>query len=117
MRNNWGKSSGASEINYGKKHSGAGNKNLKESPQVNFKPQQKPLVSLKTKSQAPPTIAINTEAIKNLRPEMMVEHEKFGVGKVLKVEGDFPDLKATIHFGNAGQKMLLLKFARLKVLG
>ena len=32
------------------------------------------------------------EAIKNLQAEMMVEHDKFGQGKVLKVEGDFPDL-------------------------
>ncbi|MFN6039064.1 MAG: hypothetical protein ACK452_11405 [Bacteroidota bacterium] len=47
---------------------------------------------------------------------MQVEHEKFGLGTVLKIEGTFPDLKATIHFNAAGQKMLLLKFAKLKVI-
>jgi DNA helicase-2/ATP-dependent DNA helicase PcrA len=45
-----------------------------------------------------------------------VLHEKFGKGKVLNVEGNAPDLKATIFFPSAGQKQLLLKFAKLKVL-
>ncbi len=46
---------------------------------------------------------------------MMVEHQRFGVGKVLKVEGIVPNRKATVFFHNAGQKQLLLKFARLKI--
>jgi DNA helicase-2/ATP-dependent DNA helicase PcrA len=45
-----------------------------------------------------------------------VQHEKFGKGKVLTIEGNAPDLKATIFFPTAGQKQLLLKFAKLKVL-
>ena len=45
-----------------------------------------------------------------------VMHEKFGKGKVLKIEGESPDLKATIFFPSAGQKQLLLKFAKLQVL-
>jgi DNA helicase II / ATP-dependent DNA helicase PcrA len=48
---------------------------------------------------------------------MMVEHQRFGVGKVLKVEGVEPNKKATVFFHNAGQKQLLLKFARLKIKG
>jgi len=44
-----------------------------------------------------------------------VQHEKFGKGKVLKVEGTAPDIKATIFFPSAGQKQLLLKFAKLRV--
>lgn len=44
-----------------------------------------------------------------------VIHEKFGKGKVIQVEGDAPDQKATIFFPSAGQKQLLLKFAKLKV--
>jgi DNA helicase-2/ATP-dependent DNA helicase PcrA len=43
-------------------------------------------------------------------------HEKFGKGKVLQLEGEHPDAKATIFFPAAGQKQLLLKFAKLKVL-
>ncbi|MGB0423283.1 MAG: ATP-dependent helicase, partial [Flavobacteriales bacterium] len=45
-----------------------------------------------------------------------VEHARFGKGKVLKIEGDSPNSKATVFFPSAGQKQLLLKFAKLKVL-
>lgn len=45
-----------------------------------------------------------------------VEHARFGKGKVLKLEGNAPDLKAIVFFPKAGQKQLLLKFAKLKVL-
>jgi DNA helicase-2/ATP-dependent DNA helicase PcrA len=45
-----------------------------------------------------------------------VEHEKFGKGKVLNVEGQTPNEKATVFFPSVGQKQLLLKFAKLKVL-
>ncbi|MDZ4750891.1 MAG: 3'-5' exonuclease [Flavobacteriales bacterium] len=44
-----------------------------------------------------------------------VFHEKFGKGKVLKIEGKSPDLKATVFFPTAGQKQLLLKFAKLQL--
>jgi DNA helicase II / ATP-dependent DNA helicase PcrA len=44
-----------------------------------------------------------------------IEHEKFGKGKVLNVEGAIPNIKATIFFPSAGQKQLLLKFAKLKI--
>ena len=44
-----------------------------------------------------------------------VEHEKFGKGKVLQLEGDFPNTKATVFFPAVGQKQLLLKFAKLKI--
>ena len=46
---------------------------------------------------------------------MTVEHDRFGKGKVLKVEGNAPDLKATVFFPSAGQKQLLLRFAKLTV--
>ena len=48
---------------------------------------------------------------------MTVEHERFGKGKVLKIEGQAPDLKATVFFPSAGQKQLLLRFAKLTVVG
>ena len=46
---------------------------------------------------------------------MVVEHQRFGEGKVLKIEGEIPNLKATIFFQSFGQKQLLLKFAKLKI--
>lgn len=47
---------------------------------------------------------------------MQVLHERFGVGKVLELEGNLPDIKATVFFSDSGQKSLLLKFARLKII-
>ena len=38
-----------------------------------------------------------------------------GLGEVIKVEGTGDNAKATIHFKNAGDKQLLLRFARFKV--
>ena len=46
---------------------------------------------------------------------MVVEHQRFGEGKVLKIEGEMPNIKATIYFHSSGQKQLLLKFAKLKI--
>jgi DNA helicase-2/ATP-dependent DNA helicase PcrA len=46
-----------------------------------------------------------------------VKHARFGKGKVLKLEGEPPNVKATVFFPSAGQKQLLLKFAKLEVIG
>lgn len=45
----------------------------------------------------------------------MVEHQRFGKGKILKIEGVGADTKAEIDFENGGLKKLLLRFAKLKV--
>ena len=47
---------------------------------------------------------------------MFVEHERFGRGKVINIEGKMPDIKAKVFFPNAGEKNLLLKFAKLRIL-
>ncbi|MCX6273815.1 MAG: UvrD-helicase domain-containing protein [Bacteroidetes bacterium] len=47
---------------------------------------------------------------------MDVEHQRFGIGKVLMLEGNGADRKALIFFQGIGQKQLLLKFAKLKIL-
>ena len=46
-----------------------------------------------------------------------VMHAKFGKGKVVALEGSAPNEKATVFFPSVGQKQLLLKFAKLEVLG
>lgn len=51
----------------------------------------------------------------NLQVGMEVEHERFGYGKVINMEGTKPDMKATIFFKDLGQKQLLLKFAKLRI--
>lgn len=52
-----------------------------------------------------------------IAPGVEVKHARFGKGKVLKLEGEEPNVKATVFFPSAGQKQLLLKFAKLEVLG
>ena len=52
---------------------------------------------------------------RDIQTGMTVEHQRFGKGKVQQIEGSFPNLKATVFFPNAGQKQLLLKFAKLKI--
>lgn len=45
----------------------------------------------------------------------VIEHERFGVGRVLQVEGTGENTKATVEFQHSGRKQLLLRFARFKV--
>ena len=47
---------------------------------------------------------------------MNVGHKKFGKGVVVKIEGESPNVKATIKFPAVGTKQLLLKFAKLDIL-
>ncbi len=47
----------------------------------------------------------------------IVEHNRFGKGEVLSLEGKGPNKKAEIKFGTVGKKKLLLQFAKLKVIG
>jgi DNA helicase-2/ATP-dependent DNA helicase PcrA len=47
---------------------------------------------------------------------MNVNHQRFGNGQVISIEGRFPESKAIILFEQEGQKQLLLKFAKLKIL-
>jgi DNA helicase-2/ATP-dependent DNA helicase PcrA len=51
-----------------------------------------------------------------LKVGSVIEHERFGIGSVLEVEGSGGDTKARIKFLNVGEKTLLLKFARYKIL-
>ena len=54
-------------------------------------------------------------SVAGLQAGQRIEHERFGLGEVMKVEGTGDNAKATIHFKNAGDKQLLLRFARFKV--
>ena len=54
-------------------------------------------------------------SVAGVQAGQMIEHERFGLGEVMKVEGTGDNAKATIHFKNAGDKQLLLRFARFKV--
>ena len=73
----------------------------------------KKLVKLKESGNSQATF--QSDDPKKIQPGMVVEHQRFGEGKVLKIEGIAPNFKATVFFQNAGQKQLLLKFAKLKI--
>jgi DNA helicase II / ATP-dependent DNA helicase PcrA len=47
----------------------------------------------------------------------IVEHNRFGPGEVIALEGQGPNKKAEIKFGTVGKKKLLLQFAKLKIIG
>jgi DNA helicase-2/ATP-dependent DNA helicase PcrA len=53
----------------------------------------------------------------DLREGCRIEHQRFGIGTVLKIEGTGENTKATVEFRNAGTKQLLLKFAKFKIIG
>ena len=53
----------------------------------------------------------------NLNPFDLLIHDKFGKGEVISMEGEAPNIKATVTFQGAGNKQLLLKFAKLRIVG
>lgn len=53
----------------------------------------------------------------NLEVGTLIEHVRFGKGKIIKIEGVGADTRAEIDFENGGIKKLLLRFAKLKVVG
>ena len=74
----------------------------------------KPVVRTSTStSSAEPFIADDVSGLQN---GMDVEHEKFGEGKVVSIEGSGANKIATIFFGQFGNKKIMLKFAKLKIL-
>ena len=52
----------------------------------------------------------------DLQTGMTVEHSKFGKGKIIALEGSGPNKKATVFFSGVGQKKLLLRFAKLRII-
>ena len=83
------------------------------------KPKQNTQNTTSTRSiQRPMTAAIpnSPAAINAILPGMQVRHEKFGIGKVLNIEGaDENSRKAVVFFEGVGQKQLMLKFAKLTI--
>jgi DNA helicase II / ATP-dependent DNA helicase PcrA len=67
-------------------------------------------------STAAPASTFESDDPTEIEVGMDVEHQKFGNGRVVAMEGKFPDLKATVDFPGHGSKHLLLKFARLRIL-
>ena len=65
---------------------------------------------------ADPKPAFASSAAGSLCEGCRIEHQRFGIGTVLKIEGTGENTKATVEFQNAGTKQLLLKFAKFTIL-
>ena len=83
--------------------------------------QTKPEVPISMRPAAPssrrlvsPNSSGGATRVAQLTPGQLIEHERFGVGEVIKVEGTGENTKALIRFKNAGEKQLLL--ARFRVI-
>jgi DNA helicase-2/ATP-dependent DNA helicase PcrA len=76
---------------------------------------QKKLV--KVNSAAKSTTDFDTESLRDLQVGMAVQHDRFGAGRVVSMEGVFPNNKATVNFEGVGPKQLLIKFAKLRIVG
>ena len=72
-------------------------------------------VSTVSPSSGAQATSFTSASVAGVQAGQMIEHERFGLGEVIKVEGTGDNAKATIHFKNAGDKQLLLRFARFKV--
>lgn len=75
----------------------------------------KPKANMKPVAQAKITNQSNGEDVE-LTADKIVVHDRFGRGKVIRLEGEPGNVKATILFDHAGEKKLLLNFAKLKVI-
>lgn len=86
----------------------------KKDPPAKVIPPHKKMVSIDaTKRPVDPSFAA---AASKVAAGLRVEHLRFGKGEVKAVEGTEPNRKATIVFDNVGEKQLLLKFAKLRIL-
>ncbi|MBN3521657.1 UvrD-helicase domain-containing protein [Algoriphagus lutimaris] len=80
---------------------------------IKKKPESRVPSSMKVHTPSPDFKPSNTN---NLRAEQLVEHPKFGFGKVQKIETEGLNRKARIQFEHFGEKTLLLSFAKLRII-
>lgn len=66
---------------------------------------------------SPSSPVSSSVSVAGLSVGVTIEHQRFGIGEVLSLEGTGENAKATVEFRNAGRKQLLLKFAKFKVVG
>jgi DNA helicase-2/ATP-dependent DNA helicase PcrA len=74
---------------------------------------KKPIPTAPTRPPSPDFKPSDPQFIKE---GMEIEHERFGTGSVISIQGPIHDLKATIEFKELGTKQLLLKFAKLRII-
>jgi len=80
---------------------------------VSFSP--KPKVTAVLPKAHVPSAGFTPNLPEEFQNGMEVEHERFGFGKIINIEGKAPDLKLTVFFKGLGNKQLLLKYAKLQI--
>ena len=64
-----------------------------------------------------PDMEFEPTPVLQLRAGQRIEHNRFGYGKIIEITGNVTDLKARITFDEYGEKILILKYAKIRVLG
>ena len=72
--------------------------------------------TVRVSPEKPPVIDVNfvPDPMSSFKVGDQIEHNRFGAGKVLEISGQIPELKARILFEKYGEKLLLLKFAKIR---
>ena len=86
---------------------GEGFKKLYQQQKGNFRPVNRAV---------PPRPMASDASSSDLHEGARIEHQRFGIGTVIRIEGTGENTKATVEFRNAGTKQLLLKFAKFKII-
>ncbi|MCQ2147116.1 MAG: UvrD-helicase domain-containing protein [Bacteroidales bacterium] len=83
---------------------------------VNTKTGVRTLVKVSASQASPSTVSEDfvPTPIDQLKVGDLIEHNKFGKGTILSLSGQAPDTKATIRFTACGEKIILLKFAKIR---
>jgi DNA helicase-2/ATP-dependent DNA helicase PcrA len=76
---------------------------------------RKPAVSASAPKPVAPRVTVEPQSLADFRPGAVVFHEQFGHGKIMKVEGSGSDARLVVFFQATGNKTLLLRFAKLKL--
>ncbi|MDW5289737.1 ATP-dependent helicase [Formosa sp. PL04] len=106
------------------------NRNIRFKPAKQLPIQKKGVTKLKGPEKVPTITPKNLKSVSKisggeganlfdnkLMAGNIVKHLRFGKGEVLNIEGAGADTKAEIKFENGGNKKLLLRFAKLEVIG
>lgn len=62
------------------------------------------------------TGSFTTHTAEQLTVGMTIEHPRFGTGKILKIDTENIDARISVMFKNTGQRLLLLKFAKIRII-
>jgi DNA helicase-2/ATP-dependent DNA helicase PcrA len=77
--------------------------------------QQKKLIPKPTSTHNPPSDFVPDNPT-NMKTGMKVEHQRFGIGHIISMEGSISNQVATINFGTMGEKKIMLNYAKLRII-